>query len=386
MSSKPKIAYILTPITFGGSDKVNLTYLRNADRSRFDINPILLIRPWEAETIFAQELKKFNYSFYTIPVAKRPSIEGRDYFRVLRCFKMIYSILKKASFDLVHTHGYFADIIGMPISKILHIPHISTCHGFISNDRKLKIYNSLDKLSLRFCERIIAVSEEIKNGLLKKGINESKIVVIQNAVQNSYGRKEFADHRTEKRRFLSIEQDEFVIGYVGRLSEEKGVHYLIEAGSVLKESFEPFKIIIIGDGPRRKELKDLTKLKGLEREIIFTGFQSDVENWLPALDVFVLPSLTEGTPMALLEAMSVGIPIIATSVGGVPKIVENEISGFLIEPADFRALAEKIIILKENPVLRNKMAMEGLEIIKKRFDVHEWCRKIEREYDFTLCN
>lgn len=386
MSSKPKIAYVVTPITFGGSEKVNLTYLRNADRSRFNINPILLIRPWEAETIFAQELKKSNYSFYTIPVAKRPSVEGRDYLRVLRCFKIIYSILKKGSFDLIHTHGYFADIIGTPVCKLLKIPHLSTCHGFISNDRNLKIYNRLDRFTLRFCEKIIAVSEEIKNDLLRNGVEESRIAVIQNAVQNSYGEEEIANQRIEKRRFLSIEQDELVIGYVGRLSEEKGVHYLIEAGSVLKKNSGPFKIIIIGDGPRRKELEDLTKLKGLEREIIFTGFQNNAEGWMSAFDVFVLPSLTEGTPMALLEAMSLGIPVIATAVGGVPRVVENGVNGFLVDPGDFRGMSEKIRIVKENPVFRNKMATEALSIIKKQFDVHEWCRKIEEQYDFTLSN
>jgi len=270
------------------------------------------------------------------------------------------------------------------VCKLLKIPHLSTCHGFISNDRNLKTYNRLDRLALRFCEKVITVSEEIKNDLLRHGIKESKVVVIQNAVQNSYKEEELAHQRIEKRRFLSIEKDEFVIGYVGRLSEEKGVRYLIEAGSVLKERSEPFRIIIIGDGPRRKELEDLAKSKGLEKEIIFVGFQSDVEKWLAVLDVFALPSLTEGTPMALLEAMAAGIPVIATAVGGVPRVVESGVNGFLVAPGDFQGMSEKIRILKENPVLRNKMATEAVTVIKKQFDVHEWCRKIEREYDL-LC-
>ena len=380
-----KVAYILTPVEFGGSEKVNLTFLKNVNKERFAIHPILLVRPWEKDNLFMRQVEEANYSIcrsiYKIPVGLKPRSDGRDYFRVARCVLHLYRILSAGSFHLAHTHGYFADIIGTPVCKFLRIPHLSTCHGFISNDRSLKTYNRLDRLALRFCEKVITVSEEIKNDLLRKGIKESKVVVIQNVAQNSYKKEELAHQRIEKRRLLSIEKDEFVIGYVGRLSEEKGIQYLIEAGSVLKERSEPFKIVIIGDGPSRKELEDLAKRKGLEKKIIFIGFQNDVEKWLPTFDVFALPSLTEGTPMALLEAMAAGIPVIATAVGGVPRVVESGVNGFLVDPGDFQAMSEKIMALKKNPESRNKMAAEAASLIKSRFDVHEWCREIEREYD-----
>jgi len=379
-----KIAYVVTPVEFGGSEKVNLTFLRNVDRNRFDICPILLTRPWENGNVFIEHLRQENYFFYKIPVAQKPRNEGRDYFRILRCIRNLYDILSKESFDLMHTHGYFADIIATPLSKILGIPHISTCHGFILNDRNLKVYNALDRFSLRLCNKVIAVSEGIRDDLIKSGISGSKIIVIQNAVQNSYDADSFMENRLNRRRLVGVEENEYVAGYVGRLSDEKGLRYLIEAGLLLKGQGEVFKILIIGDGPKRKELEDLSKGKGLERKIIFAGFQSDVENWLPAFDVFVLPSLTEGTPMALLEAMSAGIPVIATNVGGVPKIVENGVNGFLIDPGDFQALSEKIIILKENPVVRNKVVSEGINTTQKRFNVNEWCRKVESQYELLL--
>jgi glycosyltransferase involved in cell wall biosynthesis len=381
-----KIAYILTPVEFGGSEKVNLTFLKNVDRERFDVHPVLLVRPWEKDNLFVNQIEEAEYSVCRIPVALKPRSEGRDYFRVARCILHLYRILSGKSFDLVHTHGYFADIIGTPACRLLRIPHVSTCHGFISNDRNLRIYNRLDRFSLRFSERIITVSAEIKNDLVRNGIEEARVVVIRNAVQNSYGEKEITDHRTEKRQLLSIGPDDFVIGYVGRLSEEKGVHDLVEAASILKEKFEAFKMIIIGDGQKREELEGLSRRKGLEKEIIFTGFQSDVEKWLPALDVFVLPSLTEGTPMALLEAMAVGVPAIATSVGGVPKVIEDGVNGFLINPADSEALADKIMTLIHNSSLSKKIVENAIDIIEKEYNVHEWCRKIETQYDSLLNN
>jgi glycosyltransferase involved in cell wall biosynthesis len=377
---------MFTPIEFGGSEKVNLTFMRNVDRERFDVHPILLIRPWETENIFIRKINDLNYSICKIPVALKQLSEGRDYFRVVRCILYLYRILSSAHFDLVHTHGYFADIIAAPVCKILRIPQVATCHGFISNDKNLKIYNKLDKFMLRFYHRIIAVSAEIKSDLILNGIDESKIIVIQNAIQSFLGKEEFDDRRIEKRQFLSVRENEFAIGYVGRLSEEKGVNYLVEAGYALKEKTQKFKIIIIGDGPKRKELEDLTRSKGLEDKVVFTGFQSDVEEWLPALDVFVLPSLTEGTPMALLEAMSLGIPVIASAVGGVPSVVENGINGLLVDPGNYRGLCEKIISIMKNQALREEMAIEGVNVIRKRFDVQEWCHKIERLYDSVLEN
>jgi len=109
-----------------------------------------------------------------------------------------------------------------------------------------------------------------------------------------------------------------------------------------------------------------------------------VENLLSMLDIFILPSLSEGTPMALLEAMSKGIPVIASRVGGIPMVVDDNISGFLIEPGNSAAIAEKIRYLKENKDMRNKMGIEASKTVKIRFDVRDWCRRIEKEYDDIL--
>jgi len=102
-----KIAYILTPVEYGGSEKVNLVFLKNVNRERYDVHPIILIRPWENDNTFVKALNDMGYASRVIPVAKRPVSEGRDYFRVLRCLSILHGILSKEKFDIVHTHGYF---------------------------------------------------------------------------------------------------------------------------------------------------------------------------------------------------------------------------------------------------------------------------------------
>lgn len=374
---KIKVAYILTPITFGGAEKVSLNFLRTVDRSRFDIHPVLLVRPWENDPYFARELDVLGYAYQTVPVALVP---GEGPLRVIRVARRFYAALKNGAFDLVHTHGYFADICSLPVARLLGIRSIATCHGFIENDNKLKIYNRLDAYALRLCRKIIAVSEGIRDGLVQNGIRDSRIVVIPNAVASSFDEKTWSFRRQKKREALSIAPTEFAVGYIGRLSEEKGLLYLVEAVADLHNSGVPVKLIVVGDGPQKALLEDMVKTKSIEKQVIFTGFQTDIEHWLPAIDVFSLPSVTEGTPMALLEAMAGGVPVIATAVGGVPKIVTDGVNGLLVPPRDSQALIDKIQWIRNNVEKTHQIAKTGIDTIKTKYDIDEWCRVVEQHY------
>ena len=380
MKIKKKIAYIITPVEFGGAEKVSLNFLRNIDRNQFLVYPVIFFLPWEGDSIFLQELKKEDYVVYKVHLSVRSSPKERDFFRLIRCFKMIFSILVKGRFDLIHTHGYFADIITILIAKLLRIPVVSTCHGFIANDRKLKRYNLIDRIVLRFSDKIIAVSKEIKNELLKSGIKEFRIEVVLNAVQTDIDNNVLAQDRYKKRQLLNISEKDFVLGYVGRLSKEKGIQYLIEAARILNESDMPIKVLIIGDGPEKKDSECLVRQKGLEDKVFFTGFQTNVKSWIPAMDVFVLPSLIEGTPMALLEAMACRIPVVASAIGGIPEIITSGKTGLLVSPGKPEEIASGVISLYNSSSLRNSMAIAGQKRVRAKFDIKEWTRKIEAEY------
>ena len=379
-----KIAYLLTPIDFGGSERVSLNFLQNVDRDRFDILPILLVRPWEAKNVFIRELEKENYPYRTIPVAVRPPSEGKEYFRVLRCHRVAHTMLKDGSFDLVHTHGYFADIIGIPAARRLGLPVISTCHGFISTDRNLKVYNLLDRIALRFSDRIIAVSGDIKKNLVNNGIDERRIDVIQNAVRPDADPLAAEKNAREKLSGYGISRDDLVLGCVGRLSEEKGVRHLIEALEGINASGVPVKALIIGDGPQRKELEDLAKARGVDDMVVFAGFQSEIDDWLPAIDIFALPSLTEGTPMSLLEAMAHGIPAVASGVGGVPQVIESGKNGILVTPERPDEIKDAVLLLYRDPSLRESLSEAARKTISLKYDIREWSGKIEAQYLKTL--
>lgn len=378
-----KIAYILTPIEFGGLERVCLDYLKNADRNHFDIFPVLLIRPWERETIVENKLKELNYPIYKIPVSIKPPGHGRDIFRIIRCIRLLSDFIRYRYVDLIHTHGYLADTIGIIVAKLFKVSAISTCHGFIRNTRKYRLYNKIDLIALKRFDRIITVSEDIYKELLISGFQSKKLITIENAVDdNAYSQNQSLLIETKKimRLSLGVKSNDIVIGYVGRLSVEKGIKNIIITCKIMANEGYPIRVIIVGDGPIRKELEEMTIKMNIKNLIKFVGFQKDVMPWFCAMDIFVLPSLTEGTPISLLEAMNLGLPSIATEVGGVPNVIESGVDGILINGSQVDLIKNAILNLVNNEKIRTNMGKKAKEKIARKYNIKKWVSKIENEY------
>ena len=371
-----KIAILATVTDFGGAEKVVLSLIKNIHGDRFELVPVIFTRPSFLDNAFFKDLDKADKKYHSIFV----NSYRFKYLNPLVNIIDTYKLLKKYKFDLIHTHGYRANVLGVILSKVMGLPVVSTCHGFISNNMNLALYNKLDRLALRCAHKIIAVSDGIKNELIRSGIHESQLLMIPNAVEVNSNNGSFTQNRRNKRQQLNITEKEFVVGYVGRLSEEKGVKYLIEAISMLHDLDLPVRVIIIGEGPQRKELEALVKKATIEDRIYFTGFQSDIESWLPAIDVFVLPSLTEGTPMSLLEAMAEGIPVVASSVGGVPQVIDSGVNGILVSPGKSAEINTVIQLLYKREPLRRKITEAAQETIKSKYGIKDWIGKIENVY------
>ncbi|MDZ4383797.1 MAG: glycosyltransferase family 4 protein, partial [Thermodesulfovibrionia bacterium] len=192
----------------------------------------------------------------------------------------------------------------------------------------------------------------------------------------------------EFKKELGLSEDTLLIGIVGRLVPIKGHRYFLDAAKIISSQFTvhslQLKFVIVGDGELREELEDYTKKLGIANYVIFTGFRHDLLKIYSDLDIVVLTSLNEGTPVSIIEAMASGKPVIATNVGGVSSLVENNINGFLVNPQDVQALSDAIIKLLKDSDLRQKMGREGQSSVFPRYDISQLVKRVDFLYSSLI--
>jgi L-malate glycosyltransferase len=378
-SHRFRVALLTTSVDFGGIERVLLNLLQYMDPA-VELVPIVFTRTDTRETSFFDRLRSLGIQHETLYVN---SIRPYAVVNPLANLWQLLTLLRRQKIDLVHSHGYRADVFALAAGKWCRLPLVSTCHGFVGIDRRLRLYNALDTRVLRRFAQVIAVSDRMKDDLVAAGLDARKIQVITNAVpEMSEG--ELTPARQQARTRAGICEHEFVFGYVGRLSEEKGTQFLLDAAARLAATTDRFRIIVVGDGPERVRLEAMARGLGLSDRVIFAGFHSDTAPWYAAMDAFVLPSLTEGTPMALLEAMAHRLPVIASAVGGVPAMLSDSDNGLLVPPADVAALAMAMEKLTSTPSLRKTLAEGGVRAIRRHYDVASWIGRVRNVYVSTL--
>ena len=344
-----------------------------------ELLPLLYTRADGRPNPFIETLIASGVSYQAIHV----DASRWKYFNPLRNIRQTLAHLRAGHFDLVHTHGYRADLIGFIAARRLGIPIVSTCHGYISTNWHLRLYNTLDVYLLRHFNRVIAVSDQMKSDLVQRGVDEGKIRVVTNALEDASD-IDTAKIRTQTRLRMGIAKDDFVFGFVGRLSEEKGLAYLLEALRQWRSPEILWRLVLVGDGPNRTQLERAVRAFDLSERVIFAGFQTNTAQWYSAMDAFVLPSLTEGTPMVLLEAMASSLPVIATSVGGVPAMISSGKNGLLVPPANPTRLLETLQAVAANADLRKRLSFGAVCSVRTNHGVAAWTKQMADIYTATL--
>jgi glycosyltransferase involved in cell wall biosynthesis/protein-tyrosine-phosphatase len=246
--------------------------------------------------------------------------------------------------DVVHTHRYKDTLLGIPAARLAGVPHvIRTLHGLPEPMKgigaaKYGLLNTLDRLAMRhFADAVIAVSRSTADALARRGHKASAIQCIHNGVDT--GSLRATRSRDDVRRELHAGPETLLVGTAGRLVSVKAHGDLIRAIPVILRQRPAARFAIVGDGPLDRDLRRLAADLGVDAKVTFAGARDDVHDLIAAMDVFALPSLSEGIPMALLEAMALGTPVVATSVGGVPEVISHQVNGLLVPARSPRDLA-----------------------------------------------
>jgi glycosyltransferase involved in cell wall biosynthesis/protein-tyrosine-phosphatase len=284
--------------------------------------------------------------------------------------------LRAHAIDVVHTHRAADNVLGSLAARLAGVPHVvRTVHGLREPMHGwarawFAAYEAIDKATLWACaDRIVAVSRGTSDVLARTGYKRSALATIHNGID--LRRVKAARTGDTVRRALGLTNDALLIGTAGRLAPVKGHEYLIRAAAYIAEARPDVRVLLAGSGPREQELRALARTLDVDRRCVFVDPAVDgrpgVYDLLAALDVFVLPSLTEGIPMALLEAMALGTPAVASAVGGVPEVLCDRVTGLLVEPRSPRALADACLELARRPEWAASLGAAGRLTVAERF-------------------
>jgi len=281
--------------------------------------------------------------------------------------------------DIVHAHGYKADIYVYFALRNSKTPLVSTCHTWYDNNMALTLYGMADRFVLKSYAAIVAVSEEVKQRLIKAGVHEDKIYLVRNGIDL----RPFTNAPPSLRSSLSP-SDGPIVGLIGRLSVEKGVDIFLRAATHVLTELPSTKFVVIGEGADRDKLESLIDELSIRSNVSMLGQRDDMPAVYASLDIMVSSSRQEGLPMAILEGMASSLPLIATPVGDVPTVVSDGTTGLLISTENPALLASAIIALLHDPSRRENLGKAARKLIEDEFSAERMAADYLRVYQEAI--
>ena len=365
-NKKLRVLHIVAPARQGGMERV-VTMLSAGQMSEGTHVAAVLSPAQVPDHPFIAGLETVGVPVTTVAVPAR---------RYLREYHSLRALIGRLQPGVVHTHGYHADVIGGAAARSVGACTVSTVHGFLGVPLRNWLYERLQLIALRRANALLAVSSPLVDRLAQAGISRSRIHLVLNGFAPTGPNKS----RTAARRELGIPESALVAGWVGRLSREKGADVMLEAMAACER---PWQFSMIGDGPQRKRLRQRADELGIADRISWHGPIANAGTLFSAFDAFVLSSRTEGTPIALLEAMSACVPIVATQVGGVPDVVTSA-QAMLVPPEQPALIAQSLAALVADPRAAKERSLLASERVVQRFGADAWLAAVDKVYNAVM--
>lgn len=374
------ILHIITRLDRGGSADVvmDLAAALKADGVRSGIVYGMTADPREMPEEYAA---RTGVDLYSVPCLVRQISPLKD----LRGFFVLFRLIRRIRPDIVHTHTSKAGILGRfaawaaGVKTIVHTPHGHIFYGYF-NAFTTRVFILIERLAAKTADIITVLTESGRDDHLSRGIGKmDQFVVVPSCVDI----RRFSEGNGARIREELGWHDTFVVGWAGRLVPIKDCGSFIKAAAIIHNAYPDIRFLVAGDGEEREKLLTDCNKENLDDYLVFLGERSDIPDIMAALDVFVLSSINEGFGRVLIEAMAAGAAIVSTDVGGTAAVVENGISGLLIPPSNPSALADAVIGLKHDGVLRQNMIRNG----KRRalqFDTRSVIAQFEELYGMLL--
>lgn len=363
---KINLLHVTFDMHIGGTEQVIKNLIEATDKTKFNASILCIESPIGP---FGELLSNKGYEVDSI--ARK---QGFD-------LKLIFKIRKyviRHKIDVLHCHQYTPWVYGVLASILTGTKVIFTEHGRFYPDRSSWKRKYINPMLVKLTDHITAISKATKQALVDyEYIPASKIEVIYNGIAELEGDFSVTQQLRKK---LSIPEDSLILGTIARLDPIKNHRLLISSFARVQKKYPNLILIIVGDGEMRLDLEMLAKQLDISNKVIFTGFQANPVDYLQLMDIFLLPSLSEGTAMTLLEAMSLSKPCIVTDVGGNPEIIEDKVNGLVTPSDDENTLISACDLLIKDSKLRKKLGDTGRTRFEKRFTVQCMLKNYQEIY------
>jgi glycosyltransferase involved in cell wall biosynthesis len=291
-------------------------------------------------------------------------------------------ICRRERVGIWHAHDYKSNALGLLLQRFWPMRLVTTVHGWVKETRRTPLYYWIDRVCLPHYEIVLCVSEDLCDRCLAVGVPADRCVLVVNGIDTAaYTRRVPVE---EAKRRLGVPASRFVIGAVGRLSAEKGFDLLLRAAAQLLKAGRDLEVRLIGDGDQEQELRRLIAELGWPERMHLLGYRPDLVPLYEAMDVFVLSSVREGLPNVLLEALALEVPVVATRIAGVPRLIRDGQTGLLVEPGALSELTAALERLLGDAALRARLAAAGPALVETEFSFARRMERIARLYDGLL--
>lgn len=365
-----KVVHLLAPALTGGLESVVAALARSQEARGNTVFIAPIVHGPPDEHPFVHSLSAAGRKVVPIVCPVRGYLLER---------RAVRQLVRAVAPDVVHTHGYRPDVVDGPVARRLHIPTVTTVHGFTGNGLRNRLYEWAQVRSYRRFGAVVAVSERLGTDLVSRGVPQDRVHVVRNAWEPE---RPLLD-RGEARRALGIQEDRKVVGWVGRLSSEKAPELALHAMAAWRDP--SVLLALIGQGGMSAELERTAEELGVADRVAWLGRVPDAARYMKGFDALFLTSRTEGTPMVLLEAMAAGIPIVTTAVGGIPEFLSGE-QAILTPSGDAEAMARGLTEVFHRPEDARARAARARQVLEKEFDVGGWVERYSHVYETVTGN
>jgi glycosyltransferase involved in cell wall biosynthesis len=295
--------------------------------------------------------------------------QGRFDWNAVLAFR---ELVQRHKIDIIHCHNIKPNLYSWLAARKVDVALLSTCHSLNTGTAGGWLISVLDRCILRSFDRVVLVSDHMKPQVHRFALPAD---IIYNGIDLAPVSRPKSDLR-ERMNW----SERPVIGAIGRLSPEKGIKYFLRAAARVLQDIPNALFLIVGDGPDRKSLEADAKALGICGSVCFLGVREDIPELLSCLDVLVMPSLIEGMPMALLEAMASALPVVASRVGSIPAVVQNRVNGIMVSPGNANALAAELLDLLVDDEIRFRVGQRARETVELNFSAASMARRYLQVY------